>query len=129
MAKIKDAPMDCPACGGRGRLRSTGGKCDVCNGTGRMTSSGAGGKEPLVLRKPGEPSGWGERYQTADAANGGRRARLHRALDKVLDRAAVRDEGAIPPPEHKATAAEVARWKNAPEVPKPIGRVKKQWAQ
>jgi len=81
--------MTCPACNGKGRLRSTGGKCDACGGTGKMTASGAG-KASLKLCEPGTPSGWGENYRTANDA-GGRRARLHRALDKVMDRAGARD--------------------------------------
>jgi hypothetical protein len=85
--------MSCPACAGKGRLRTTGGRCDVCGGAGKMTAVGPAGKEPLKLREPGTPSGWGENYRTANDSS--RRARLHRALDKVMDRAAARDDASL----------------------------------
>ena len=82
--RINDA-LSCPACAGKGRPRTTGGKCDICGGTGKMVAVGVG-KEPLKLREPGTPSGWGENYRTANDSS--RRVRLHRALDAVLDRSA-----------------------------------------
>jgi len=58
-------PTECVTCNGSGRLKSTGGKCDICGGSGRLAG---GGKEPMQLRKPGTPSGWGEGHRTGDGA-------------------------------------------------------------
>jgi hypothetical protein len=81
--------LTCRACGGAGRSKTTGTRCDVCRGTGCLTASGAG-REPMALRTPGTPSGWGEGYYSEDSV---RRApaRLHHALDCLMDRKVARD--------------------------------------
>jgi len=90
VAGFQPKQVTCNACGGSGRLSSTGGKCDICGGRGNFVS---GGKAPLKLSEPGTPSGWGKNYRIANDST--RRARLHRALDKVLDAGVSRDDGSM----------------------------------